>query len=207
MYTIIDEIINSPLNTEVKFSLSEEEFKSRYTPILHFPILNFYLLAIGKYLIIEPIKRVLGFDVQSTILKEYLNSSSPLSRGAKLYVKDYGFEHINEYQTHSLNLASFNCKTNAASLAKIAALLGNKGQLNGLQILKSETIDKMNELLLPQYDIVLKQYGHIKSYGGFGYGNSTNTNIRGNSNYMGWGGMGGATFAFNSEKNFGLVLV
>ena len=99
--------------------------------------------------------------------------------------------------------------TNAKSLGKLAGLVANYGEINGIRLFKNTTIELMLRVDpdFTIYDELLEKL-FVKPYGGFGYVDSRyNSFVRGNANYIGWGGFGGSFFAFNTEKNIGVSYV
>jgi len=57
---------------------------------------------------------------------------------------------------------------NAKSLSKLGALITNEGELDGVRLLKEETIEKSMKVMKPEYDFgLVKTFS--RTYGGFGY--------------------------------------
>ena len=207
-YFIQDEIAK-PLNIDFKFLLTKKEFEEDFVPTFAFPKLQLYSYSYPKLVIYQPIRKLLGYNQTLSSLRHYINPDTEFYKANNIYDKNYVVDHANEYNTYTAEMPGFNMVTNAASLGKLAGLLAHGGELNGTRLLKKETIE-----LMTQYDKTISDYDellechYIKPYGGLGYhDNSIYSILRGDANYIGWGGFGGSFFGFNMELNFGMSYV
>ena len=207
--TFVEEEINKPLNVEFYFRVTEEVFKKRVAYLYMFPLIKTIYLAVDAY-IIEPFRLLMGYEPNKDIdyLKMLLDDSKLMRRGTKIYEKEFIVDLANEYETHSLLLPAATLKTNARSLAKLAALIANEGEIDGIRLLSSETVRKALEKQEPQYDRTLMK-NIVRTMGGWGVFDrrSDPENIIGNTNYIGWQGYGGSVHYFNSDKKFGFSYV
>jgi len=86
---------------------------------------------------------------------------------------------------------------NAKSLAKILAVIANYGEINGVRLLKKETVQKMVKFSTP---VMVDAALGIKTQftdGGFG----SIPELGFDKCFMGWGGLGGSLAQFCPEKN------
>jgi len=90
-------------------------------------------------------------------------------------------------------------KTNAKSMAKLAAILANNGELDGDRLLSKEMIDKLNT---DDSLSITKKFDR-----------TVDNNIRGNTTFNGWDSACGSSVSsgtsvyWNSEKQFGFAYV
>jgi len=144
-------------------------------------------------------------------IKEYFDPrtifNKGIFKGSRIYDKNYMINYVNSIETHQIEFPSFNGKSNSYSLAKIAGLIANGGEIDGVRLFKNETINMFNKVLDPEYDEVL-HYKIQKTYGGMTYFTSNNFHgFSGNITCIGGGGLGGSFMAWNRLKNFGFSYV
>ncbi|PKK80552.1 beta-lactamase/transpeptidase-like protein [Rhizophagus irregularis] len=96
---------------------------------------------------------------------------------------------------------SYNGVTNSRSMAKLAAILANKGEKP--RLMSDKTYDLIATRLEPTFDTVLQEI-ITPSVGGFGY-----FRLKGleDVEFLGWGGSGGSIFLWNQELKIGFSYV
>ena len=121
---------------------------------------------------------------------------------------------VNSPEGRSVECPSFNVQGNAAAIAKLAALIANKGMLDGVRLFSAETVRTALSEPKREYDPSLMTMSCFTK-GGFGFfpkdlGDTPIASVdlkRSCEDYYGWGGMGGSLFLFDPERNLGVAYV
>ena len=123
-----------------------------------------------------------------------------------LSIKEFGKLH--ESRVDHLDLTSLNGRSSAASMAKVAQLMANKGALGPTRLLSKETA-----LLASTMDADSKQLcallGSNTTFTRGGFGKSLFDAIPGNkfnfsANFTGWAGLGGSLMVWDPERKLAI---
>ena len=204
----VKEEINKPLGTEFYFTLTKELYEKRLGYLYFYPVIQMlYFIVESK--IIEPIRvKLLGYEPDALLdnFSGMLDDSRLMSRSFKIFEKELLMEHANEYESATVLLPGVSLKTNAQSIAKVAALIANRGELNGVRLISKESLDKALEIQEAQYDHAIR-IKFPRTQNGWAMLGSSLTPLKGNNKMCGWTGFGGSSFMFNIDKNLSMSFV
>ncbi len=195
--TFVNEEINAPLGTELYFSMSEETFESRVADLYSYPKFKSWYLYLDAFYM-DYFWRLFGYEPNPkyNFYKILNDNGELLYRTCNIYEQPL-FEIINTYEAHSFISPASTLKSNAQSMAKIASLIANGGEIDGVRIIGKEILEKSLEVQKPQFDHTLNKQ-ITRTYGGWGV-----FNVNGRA-YVGWQGIGGvSSFWWNKEYNIG----
>lgn len=123
--------------------------------------------------------------------------------------------NLNSELSYSIDSPSSNGFSNARGLGKIAGLLANKGELDGVRLISNLGFERSHKGITKKYDQILLKYNSF-TQGGFGYFLNNNRSEEDNNilflvnncgikgDFFGWGGAGGSVFIWSTDLNIGL---
>lgn len=131
--------------------------------------------------------------------------------GTTRFAKDV-FKWVNSPEGRALEWPSVAMQGNAKSIAKMAALMANDGEIEGKRLFSQETAALA--LSEPKYDYDPHLRSHFSfTKGGFAKFDEMNAPFVSPAahvalkGFYGWGGLGGSWFVFNPAKRMGLGYV
>jgi len=189
------EEITQPLGIDFWIGLPDEQF-SRFHPMHEWPIYyDIFHVLIPYYL--GTLK-----DKNIKLLLDVVFSKDP-PRCFKSIINTAGQQAVSADDMCLLEALktvspSVNGVSNAKSLGKILALLANGGEIDGVQLLKPETITRMLAVTTPP--MMDGGIGIISQFTDGGMAKNVILGI-GDGDFFGWGGWGGSVVQFSPDLN------
>ena len=200
--------INKPLGTEFYFTVDRDIFENRLATMYLYPLIK-SLYYTFQALVVNPLRGMLGLYVYPEYerFRGFVDKTNLINKCINNFDKEFVIEGLNSYETATLLSPGTSLKTNAYSISKLAALIANGGEIDGVRLLKKETVDQSLIEQESQFDHLSKKY-IIRTLGGHGkLDKSLNPHLRGDTLSFGWAGFGGSLFSFNKEKHFSFSYV
>jgi len=190
--------INKPLDVEVYVGLPQEK-EPRMIEMMPDPSIGQQLIILAKFLLGR-----LPPNIQK-LTSEILNSDSFINRYAINTISGGVLNVVNTPEFHSIEMSSSNTISNARSLGKIAGLLANGGEIDGVRLLNRKTLDEA--IVRDQPRFMDKMLFTNDSWTVGGFGDLSDGFLPMGEGWIGWGGFGGTVIAFNIEKGVGVAYV
>ena len=200
MAEYLSEAIAGPLGADVYVGPKGDKFND-YCPVKEIPFTK---------VIMESFKTDGAVDISFTELMSLLNQMRKMSKGNPRPVlapyQDIDLKKIgtlyNEDIVRRGETFSTNGNCSARGLAKLAAVMANKGTFNNVQILSNRAWEEMHKF--PTYELVFGivhsnfTQGGVNKFGDYG---------EGREGWYGWYGYGGSVFQWNPELKIGFAYV
>jgi CubicO group peptidase (beta-lactamase class C family) len=188
--------ITKPLGIDLYVADLQEAHRHRISPIHVTPTWKLFTYELPKMFLPKPIfellyrEKLVGMDFGDMMKNKIFVGSIGAYRFERTETNFDLTSHNHPLITQVESPASSGF-ANAASLAKVAALMANRGEFQGVRLLKEETFEKANKLFDAQMDLVMPvklQY----TQGGWGRISPTLKTV-------GWGGAGGSFIQWDPE--------
>jgi CubicO group peptidase (beta-lactamase class C family) len=195
----VNEEISAKLGVEATFRPSDWSRVSKlYGTPIHYVIVRaipaLIRLLFPKNLPFWP------WTIQQDIMLEMTNKDALMHKSSNCVEKlDQPPEVQFEFYKDIEILSSFTLKTNAKSLAKVAAVMANKGELDGIRLMSEETWELASQHGEPQRDLIMVMKNSFTT-GGWAWGCCGEQP----AGYSGWPGFGGSFIGWNPEKKIGI---